>query len=253
MGAVRKGGPLNLRTTPLSGLCRAPFLPQRHRRVAVVSKGPGTTMARKADKSRPMIWAEGRQHPKLDAKSFALASVGFAREGLCGLLERCAASAVALRTTSGDAGDGRLTRLVRGTGRLLDQAARWVGGQDEPPPDTIFRPAEAAPRPEADAVIAPAQPIAPARAHSLPLDPDLALLRTVISEARAQGRTGASATRADPQAEAAEPHAQAPKRRLAGRMAGAMLGFGLLVVSVPYGMVRAILAHMDGQDLRREA
>ncbi len=52
-------------------------------------------MSRRPPRSRPAIWAEGRQSPPFDPRAFGRATLILAREGMAGVLERCAMSALA--------------------------------------------------------------------------------------------------------------------------------------------------------------
>lgn len=205
-------------------------------------------MPRKTPESRPRLWTEGRQHPPLDARSYALASVRLAREGLADLLSRSArpvrafghrVEAGAWRIPPDRLGRSgawlpshqRLGQLLVTGAEVLAQAARSILPEAPPP---------VAPPARVETVVQ----VAPARPRSDPGDPDLAAIRAVIAEVTPPRRS-ALPPLADPEPPA-EPAAP-------GRMVAALslvLGHGLLVLSVPYGAVRAALAHLNGQDLR---
>jgi hypothetical protein len=200
-------------------------------------------MPKKTLDSRPRIWTEGRQHPPLEPRSFALASVRLARDGLAGLLGRCAQSAAefAHEVTAGVwripehrlghtgrllPSHGHLGRAVATGSALLAEAAAAV--QPSPPAARESEPALPH-RPE---------PRRPAGTETG--DPDLAAIRALMAE----GPRPAAAP-----APAGEQPPRPPVPRLIGLLSWP-LAYGLLVMSVPYGAVRAALAHLDGQDLR---
>ncbi len=89
-------------------------------------------MTRRPAEPRPRIWAEGRQHPPFDLRAFVRATALFAREGLSGLLARCAVSA---QDTAARVQAGALRIPKTGWGergatcpRMPASARRWAGG-----------------------------------------------------------------------------------------------------------------------------
>jgi hypothetical protein len=153
-----------------------------------------------------------------------------------------------------------------------------------PPATSLFTPAPAAAagaapaRPRrpvrATAAAAPAASgrAAPARAEPAP-DPDLAAIRALLADSAAAlsavppAVPPAAFPAASPAEASVPPHAPAPRPAVfsdgqpdaSGKgwrlallrdMAATALGYGLFLVALPYGAVRATLAHLDGQDLR---
>lgn len=218
-------------------------------------------MRRNTADTRPKIWSEGRQHPPLDARAFALATVSFARKGLSALLGRCAGSARSLgsevvggawripedrlgRTGRFLPSHRRVGRAVTDGAVLLEETARILRAATAPAAKTesIFAVAPLAPRPVQRlprSVVA----VAPALHDEAPIDADLAAIRALI---------GPGLPPAAHAPEAVEPAAPPPRRRsvLRAALAGT-LGYGLLVIAVPYGAVRAGIAHLNGEDLRQ--
>jgi hypothetical protein len=228
-----------------------------------------------AKDTRPRIWAEGRQNPPLEPRAFALASVAFARDSLSGLLMRCAASADGLGAEVG-AGRWRVPadrlgrtgrylpsaeavgRVIRGGAGVLSRAAQAVNPALAEAPKSIFTAMPTLP-------LVPEPTPAPARPAptALPVepttdDPDLDAIRALIgandAEQAAPRRRPAAAPVQHP-----EPVTQVPqptdgwRRAWVADMTGAALGYGLLVVSVPVGAGLALMAHLNGEDLRKLA
>ncbi|MEZ5798388.1 MAG: hypothetical protein R3D63_13460 [Paracoccaceae bacterium] len=218
------------------------------------------------ESSRPAIWAEGSQHPPFQPRACALASVSYAREILAGVLARCGQSADGFgqRVATGAwrvpqhrlGRSGRLLPSVERTGATIQGAAEVLRqasdvalpGDRPAPAVSIFTPA-----PPAAAKVVPLTSAAPARRPVAPDDPELAAIRAMIGE-------GTPAPRALAQAEPAATPEQAPAAQDATRgwrgevlVSGLarVLGYGLLVVLVPAGMVRAVIAHLNGEDLRQ--
>jgi hypothetical protein len=211
--------------------------------------------------NRPQIWAEGRQTPRFDVRAFAKASLQFGRSDMAGLLQRCAASAdgASAQVATGrwrvpEARLGRAGRYlpshlsvagaVSGASGLLKRASRTLEKRvaDTAPATSLFTTL-----PKPDAPLAP-RPY-PAQAQPQSDDPDLAAIRALMSAPV----PGAAAFPPQP---AVPLGASAPAPRgwlrepLAG-MAGTALAYGLLAMSLPYGAVKAGLAHLNGEDLRK--
>lgn len=242
----------------------------------------------KISDSRPRIWAEGTQNPPFQPRAFALASVIHARESLSGLLTRCAASAGGfgqlVATGRWRVPENRLGRSGRylpsvattaaticGAAEVLRRAALVANPDAGAAPQSIFTPAPPrdAPRREAaqPSMMPPmmAPPLTPARSQpDHTEDADLAAIRAVLDGAAQTPRRPAHPARpvaaqrpTDPATEPRPaPQTLAPVqggwRRdwLADRAADA-LGYGLLVVAVPVGAVQALMAHLNGEDLRK--
>jgi hypothetical protein len=232
-----------------------------------------------AKDTRPRIWAEGRQNPPLEPRAFALASVAFARESLSGLLVRCAASAEGFGAEVG-AGHWRVpaerlgrtgrflpsveacSRAILGGGAVLSQAARTVNPALVEAPKSIFTAAPAHPATMGPVVETPAP--GPAVRHPAPVpsrlstpdDPDLEAIRALIGEAEPEPVVAARRP-APPVAEPPQTPVKAPlpepgwRRQWLAHVAGAALGYGLLVLAVPVGAGLALMAHLNGEDLRR--
>ncbi|PTE15030.1 hypothetical protein C5F44_07015 [Fuscovulum blasticum DSM 2131] len=207
-------------------------------------------MSRKSPDERPRIWAEGSQHPPLQPRAFALASVLFAREGLGRLLRRCSVWSHGFSETvaSGrwqipEARLGRIgrvlptyqqvSRAITAGAALLETAAQTVRPQTATPAEPLLSvPDRTAAAPSG------ADPLA---------DPDLAAIRALMT-APAEAAADASGV---PQEFSVEGGAFTDSPGLPHRIAAAGLGYGLLVLAVPYGAVRAGLAHLNGEDLRK--
>lgn len=214
----------------------------------VLPVGP---MSRKSPDDRPSIWAEGRQHPPLQARTFALASVLFAREGLGRLLRRCVnwSQGFADRVATGrwripEARLGRtgrflpsyqqVSRAISAGAALLDSAAHHVS----PKPEAASEPMIAASFRDGQAAS-----VSPADAHVPSADADLVAIRALMT-------APAEAPVATPAMTQPDATAKVSGAGLPHRVAAAVLGYGLLVLAVPYGAVLALLAHLNGEDLR---
>jgi hypothetical protein len=217
---------------------------------------------------RPAIWAEGRQHPPFDARAFARAALLFGRESMAALLCRCAASAGDFgaelatgrwripqdrlgRTGRHLPDHRRIARAVTATGTLLGQSAAVLD-----PGTAIAAPGPIFDAPAPAACIPPAKPPAPeplilsARTDAAPEDPSLAAIRSLIAADPAPRAVSSPAARAtEPPGHSPLPPSPAPRARTS-RAASVALGYGLLVMSLPWGAVRATLAHLNGEDLR---
>ncbi|MCB6177429.1 hypothetical protein LHP98_04705 [Rhodobacter sp. Har01] len=222
-------------------------------------------MSRNSNDNRPQIWSEGRQHLPLNPRTFALASVGFARDGLAGLLGRCAGSA----RDFGGAVFGGLWRIPEDrlgrTGRylpshrrvgqavtegaaLLERTARVVRPNPEAVAPSIFHAAPLAPRP-----VRRLPPAAEAALRSEdPADAELVAIRALMDPAPALSLPEVPCV-ADTSTEpaVASPPAGAGRLALVRDAFASALGYGLLVVAVPYGAIKAGIAHLNGEDLRR--
>ncbi|MFZ1469048.1 MAG: hypothetical protein WAT09_08725 [Paracoccaceae bacterium] len=237
-------------------------------------------MSRSTKDTRPKIWAEGAQNPPLHPRAFALASVIFARDSLSGLLTRCATSATGFGQTVAT-GRWRVPphRLGR-TGRYLPTVAQTAGSISGladvlQRASLVVQPAKtktgtpAAPHtamPDPTARVLPRRPVAAPRVQAAPHftgeeDPDLALIRQLLADAPAQPQpalqshhaASADLRPAPPAAECPDRHGTSDpgwRRDLLQQTAAQGLGYGLLALSLPVGAARALLAHLNGEDLR---
>lgn len=223
--------------------------------------------------SRPRIWAEGHQHPPFDWRAYALASVQFARESLSGLLKRCAGStqefAVLVGSGKWRVPENRLGRTgkwlpsVEATGRslmwgaeLLLRAARVALPQLDgatPRPASIF---DAQPQTALTVEDRLSREALAPQAHAATTatedDPDLEAIRLLLRDVPDSRPAGTGLAEA-PATFAPKPALARTGQRqefLTGPLA-VMLGYGLLVVSIPVGAVQALLAHLNGEDLRK--
>lgn len=218
-------------------------------------------MRSKSSASRPAIWAEGSQSPRFDLRSFAEASLHIARDGLSGLFLRCGSSA---RGLGADVAAGRWRipahRLGR-SGRYLPSSAQTAAALGagaevlEEAARLVMRPQDPAPDAALTAVLRPS-PARPLGAHdgrgSRPSQPgdgaeDLSRIRALLHAAGDSQETTTTAAAA----EIAPPVTF--KRRsvqLGTQAAAVLLGGWLLVLSLPYGMIRAGISHLSGRDLR---
>lgn len=217
-------------------------------------------MTRRPKSPRPALWAEGRQHPLPEPRTFLRAALRLARQSMAGVTARCASSAAGFgaQVTAGrwrvpPARLGRTGRYLpphRKVGTavlwgaaLLDCAARTI----LPPPE-VAGPPPLPLRPVQSAAAVPPRRVTPRRPQA-PAEPDLAALRALIAEEAQEGPAvpapDLSAVRPPT---APDPAPPAPRRLLTG--AGWLLGHGLLLMALPWGAVRATLAHLDGRDLR---
>ncbi len=227
-----------------------------------------------AEDTRPRIWADGHQHPPFEPRAFALASVLFARESLAGLLTRCAASARAFAglVASGQwripearlGRTGRFLPSVEATGRavlggaeLLAKAARVALPQLEPEaprPLSIFDAPRPAPRDTLHEAPPAARVTVASPAAEAEEDPELRAIRLLMRDGPDPAPAAPAPARpvTEPESAPVAPPEQPGTRRdwLSGPLATA-LGYGLLVVSVPVGAVLALIAHLNGEDLRK--
>lgn len=211
----------------------------------------------KAKPVRPEIWAEGSQKPKFAARAFATASLHLTREGIAPLIARTASGTAALssRVAAGawrvpTARLGRAERLVpshqtvaawiAATARLIDVAGRTAAPESQRRRDRFARTAPVqTPEPALPDTALPTAPV------TLPAPPPedaatLAAIRSALDEA--------------PAAALPPPKPDAPPSALADTLtsaAGTALGWALTAVALPYGAVRATLAHLNGEDLRQ--
>lgn len=239
---------------------------------------PGVEMTRKTDGERPAIWVGGRQTPPFEPRSFARAALILGRESVADLLARCGCSARgiggALRAGRWRIPENRLGR----SGRFLPSAegtgAAVLGGADiliraamvaRPPGAAVAEDEPAAagdvfrwPEPEptvADEGCA-AAPADPAVRQAGKEDEDLAAIRAIIAGDTARADSGARQAAAPagvPGGGPAAPADAGDRPASAGRLAAGgarVLGWWMILVSIPWGALRAGLAHLDGQDLR---
>ena len=221
-------------------------------------------MPRKETKdSRPQIWTDGGQHPPFVPRAFALASVRFARDQLHGALSYCSAAAEGLgakvesgRWTLPPERLGRTGRYlpsaqttalaIRGGAGMLSRAARVVLAEQEPPPaaEPVDMSRWETPAKQ-EAVKEDAPPTAPAKSNDI----DLAAIRALITAVDAPPPPPYRHLAQSPLNSAPNPSARR-NEWLAEKFA-LVLGYGLLVVSVPVGVALAAIAHLKGEDLRK--
>lgn len=223
-------------------------------------------MRRQPLSSRPAIWAEGSQSPRFNHRSFLQASVIFARDGLFGLLQR-AASAVRGFGLQVASGRWRIPahRLGR-SGRFLPSVAQMAGAMAffaavlQQAALRVMRPEVVAAEAGTDArlaeVLSPrparlglvgAQPADAAAVASVTDDDDLRRIRALMQppddcpEALIDERAAA---------ETLPVPAKGRGRQLATVALALPLAGVLFLLSLPYGLCRATIAHLAGTDLR---
>lgn len=226
-------------------------------------------------RTRPAIWTEGRQHPRLEARAFGRASLVFARAGLASALTRASA---------GTAGFG--AAVMAGRWKVpphrLGRSGRWLpshrrvgaalltlgvilavagevqaekagpermgAGKDAPPAPapavTLRRPVRHDARPES------ARPLPSVE------DADLAAIRALLAEPFPDPPPDDDRAAESPAPEIAtdlsgDDATLAARPGLAVRLAGLGLAHALLVPALAWGAVRAGIAHLEGEDLRR--
>lgn len=161
-------------------------------------------MLRHRPPERPAIWAEGRQHPPFEMRAFARASLILAREGMAGVLQRCALSAQALgagvqagRWTIPAHRLGRSGRLLpshRAVGRGMRAGAELLQAASEtvlPLADRL--PEDATPPPPMVTIMRPGKPDG-AGAAAIPSaeEADLAEIRALLAGPRRRARAAAA-------------------------------------------------------------
>lgn len=232
--------------------------------------------------SRPKIWAEGTQHPPFEPRAFALASVLFARQSLAGLFTRCATSASEFGQTVAvgqwKVPEHRLGRsgrylpsvaatagVIRDFAEVLKRAAHITMPESEEaePVKSIFDKKLHLSPDQPPSHPAPATQAAvdtPARAAASDEDPELAAIRQMMESAAAAPPRRAKAEAApqvDRPAAPAVPAAEPAdtgfgwRRDWLKETTASILGYGILVMSVPLGAALAALAHLHGEDLRK--
>ncbi|WP_431299305.1 hypothetical protein [Tabrizicola sp. BL-A-41-H6] len=210
---------------------------------------------------RPQIWAEGSQKPKFDARAFAVASLHLTRDGIAPLIARTATGTAALSTRVAEgtwrvptARLGRAERFVpshqtvaswiAATAHLIDAAASSAAPESHRRRDRFARTAPVqAPEPPQPAADMPTAPV------TLPEPPQedaetLAAIRSALEDTPAT----------NPAAPPSPPGTKAQPSALADTLtsaAGTALGWTLIAAALPYGIVRATLAHLNGEDLRQ--
>ncbi|SEB58653.1 hypothetical protein [Rhodobacter sp. 24-YEA-8] len=221
-----------------------------------------------SDESRPAIWAEGSQKPPFEPRAFARVALKIGRETVSGILARCGSSA---RDIGGDLRAGRLRipeERLGHTGRFLPSASGTgravLGGAG------ILHRASEITRPNAF-VRAPKDidaayrdlfrgRVAPAEAAPLaqPLTDQLAAIRDMLrnpqQDAAETARKPGHNDGAPEQLPGARAESISLTRRLrhaAGEGAALILGCWMIAFALPYGAIRAGLAHFRGEDLRK--
>jgi hypothetical protein len=213
--------------------------------------------------NRPQIWTDGGQHPPFVPRAFALASVRFARDQLHGLLSRCSDSAKGFgaqlaagrwqlpperlgRTGRYLPSSQTVAAAIRGGAEVLSRAARVVLAEKEPLPAAEPVDMSRWRAPGKDAQVkedAPAAPIVDTT------DLDIAAIRALITAT--DDTPSRPKRRQDPEAAPATPDTYAWRRDWLAEKSALFLGYGLLIVSVPVGIVLAAIAHIKGEDLRK--
>lgn len=201
---------------------------------------------------RPAIWVEGQQNPPFAPRAFARASLIFARQALAAGLGRAAQALdrlgrhLARRALPQPLPPAGWTRRVlpdlhrraawaAGAGRILTRSACLLG---RVPAQTAKRPVPIPRRPTDLRRAAPAQP-----RPRLP-DADLEAIRGLLADPPPPALAADMAPNLAPAAPAA---AAIPALAEAAARA---LAYGLLLPALPFGALRALLAHLNGQDLR---
>ena len=221
---------------------------------------------------RPQIWAEGRQNPKFDYNAFVLVGQTIAARKLAPQLQSLAASMqrFADRVRRGEvrfspAWAKRLDRLVPShdrVGRIVQRIPpilRDAGALLLPPapaPETLAfpdllrfaqaRPIRPSPRPVRLVVPAPAKTAAlpPVTQETLALN----TIRALIAEDPGSDGVPKQPT---PQPIVAPAAANAgPIAKALQSFAATVLAWASISVYLPYGAVKAMILHLDGQDLR---
>ena len=224
---------------------------------------------------RPTIWADGGQKPRFDIRAFGRASLHLGREGLAPILTGAASGTAAFGSTVAS-GKYRVPEDRWGrTGRFLPTymtVAGWIGGaaailakagQTASVPTTATTPQPAAPfirpvRPRtkpADGAAQPPLPTPQAPLTDTPASelsgpkpsPDHDPLKAIRADLL-PGGDAASPVPPQPGPEALPRPGPVTQALLVG--SGRALGWGLIALALPYGAVRATLAHLNGQDLR---
>lgn len=227
-------------------------------------------MARDSKKNRPNIWADGSQNPPFELRSFALASVRLARDSLSGLLTRCSDSARDFGTVVDD-GRWRLpperlgrsgkflpsfsatATAIRGGAELLSRASRVVLAASEEQDVQAAASAAVTPAQDMTAWRAPKRVEGSSRgANAAPMaDMDLAAIRAMLNDNPPATHRIAAEPVPGPAPAKKKPVSYAWRRDWLTEKLAVFLGYGLLIVSVPVGIVMAVLAYLDGQDLRK--
>ena len=172
---------------------------------------------------------------------------------------------------------------IRGAGGILSRSSRLLGQAEDPaPPATIFAPPGPARRPAPVLTVISAAPEAAPRdpadsaAPETSRDSSLAAIRLIMGGKPEMPATPSAAPRRAPArrirpaepppvhdllglGEGAEPPAAAPVapprhgslRRLMAEATARALAYGILVMALPWGALRAGIAHLDGVDLRK--
>ncbi len=203
---------------------------------------------RKPEPAQPRIWAEGSQKPKFQLRPFAVASLHLTRHAVAPLIARSATETARFSTRVAEgtwrvptARLGRAERLVPSH----QSVAAWIaaGARILDAAGCTAAP-EALRRRDRFARTAPAQPV-PAMQAALvtraePGSEDAATLnaiRSVLGDATVAPTPGPAAR---------------PSRLAASLVSatGAALGWGMTLLALPYGIARATIAHLNGEDLR---
>lgn len=224
-------------------------------------------------KPRPPIWAEGRQAPPFNAAAFTRVALVLARRSLAPVLMRAAGGLAA----SGDQWHsgarrvdcsrlGRAAALIpshRATGAALlwsAELARTASALVLPPPDEpeplaypdLMAPKTPRPRPQRPVRPARAQPRDPVQTAA-PDAPMLASIRDMLADSAA---AGSNVIHLHPRVDSPPPPAPAPvaeppaRPRLSHRLLSPVLGYALIGLFAIPAAFRALMLHLDGNDLR---
>ena len=218
------------------------------------------------EETRPAIWAEGSQKPPFEPRAFARAALKIGRETVAGILARCGHSAEGI---GGEMRAGRLRipedRLGR-TGRYLPTAettSRAVFGGA----GILKRAAEVA-QPNAKAYTEAPREVdgayrdlfrdggsvadaSPARYAAEGESDQLASIRAVLNAPAEAAEAQKTPRIPDPVPAAASLSLSARLRQSLREGAARVIGYWMIAFVIPYGAIRAGLAHLNGEDLRK--
>lgn len=236
---------------------------------------------------RPKIWAEGEQRPPLTLRGLRRATLSLSRDAVAPLHAWAARTtrrvAVNVADGAGRIPEGKLGRFerfvpshlrvagwIKTSAAVLSHASAvadvdakrgnalvaeiephlWPLDDDtDPTPDV---PPAPTPEPAASPFGADTGPVVLAEPVAPPAEADLlAAIRDDLSESAEPANARQARTRA-PSATAVPPKPPGPMATTAIQMAGYLVGWGTVVIALPYGMVRALWLWMSRNvDLRR--
>ncbi|WP_157970893.1 hypothetical protein [Pseudogemmobacter bohemicus] len=244
-----------------------------------------------SDESRPAIWAEGSQKPPFEPRAFARVALKIGRETVSGILSRCGSSASEiagemragrLRIPEDRLGrTGRFLPSAASTGRAvlsgagilrraseLAQPNAYISAPKEI--DQAYRDLFRDGASSGEVQARSGRPVAKARsatARSAGAEQDsavgggisdeLAAIRDILKNPQAEQAAGKprlrSAAASQPESAGAMPSLSLVQRLRSGVEEGAarILGYWMIAFALPYGAIRAGLAHFNGEDLRK--